>query len=303
MRWMTKSGGILCAFLFLDSAAALADDQFKGDGSMVGLMPDFAQDQGQPNKGICSAAAIADALWYLDQHGFGGLVAHTNANTPNTPWKNDAKALVLGVAEQIFGKDYVMNKQGARILAGMERGTLNYLRSKNFHLAIPNGRPALTVRRYDGANATYEWWQYYGQVNAFYPAVGDFTWRTAQGFPVTAKDGMGRDVTLRHAMTAAGRDVMVEKTFVTMGWKDHPADQPPYQKPPYGEDETPYIDTYTIQTMGAVGSRRMRLPKQDANLFNRTAAEFIALDAIDAIQNPKHQLQNANSAAAGGPVP
>src|SRR5712692_7643170 len=88
-------------FIFVINRAH-ADISYISDGEM----PDLTQIwDGQRMKAICEAASTADVMWYFDQHGYGGLVAHQDPEHPNDTWRKDGKDLVFLMAKYVYGKD------------------------------------------------------------------------------------------------------------------------------------------------------------------------------------------------------
>ncbi len=279
------------AAIALAAAPAAAEQKYKGDGTPGGTMPDLTQDWGQKVKGICSAAASGDALWFLDQHGFDGLVPHTNPMTPNAPWRPDAEKLVLKLADYIFGKKYMAGEAAFGQVSGVQRGVSMYIRDnpKKYHERSPD-HPTLVVRDYERSQATYAMWQSLA-AHETNQAIGSFSWRDANGNVVKYNDSVGRELEARHAMTAAGFDTTQKTISVTMGWLDHPGEKPPYGIPP-DANGTPFIDEYPITILGSGNFRIPGAGNQNLNLFKKLAADRISLDSITAITSlPKLQVQ------------
>ena len=284
-------GPVAILVLMLAMAPAAAEQRYKGDGTPGGTMPDLTQDWGQKVKGICAAAAAADALWFLDQHGFPGLVAHANAQTPNNPWCADAEKLVLNLADLIFGKKYLAGEPQFGQVSGLQRGIAAYIRDNpmKYHERSPN-RASLAVRDYDRGLATYNTWLGLVQ-HEQNQAIGSFSWRNAQSNVIKYADSVGRMIEARHAMTAAGYDTTRATINVTMGWEDHPGNMPPYGLQPDANGK-PFIDNYPIDILASGSFRIPGAGNQNLNLFKRVAGDRIALDTITAIvTQPMIQVQ------------
>ena len=278
MSWFRiVAAGVVLA-VAVRSSVVCGDVIYKGDGTAGGLMPDVTQYQGQKNNGICAAAASADVLWYIDQHGFDGLVAHQNKNKPNDTWKDDSKALVLDMANRIFGPKYVAGEGGP--VGGLQKGLAEYIKSKHYYANTMDNThdKGLVVQQYSALQSTYQVWKQFSGAEVD-SAIGDFYWRDANNRDLTYTNNVGTVTTAHHAMTSAGYDTADKLTEVTMGWGDHPANLPPYKKPPYGAEEVPYFDEYSIRLSGPGTSKTMNIDKKEGvNLFNKVDAAKVVLD-------------------------
>src|SRR5262245_38566890 len=98
-----RSAGLAVFISVCFAHLARADITYVGNGEM----PDFPQIWGQTQKmrAICEAASSADVMWYFDQNGYAGLVAHKDPKKPNDTWREDGQALVYLVGKYIYGKD------------------------------------------------------------------------------------------------------------------------------------------------------------------------------------------------------
>lgn len=245
---------------------------YKGDGTPGGLIPDFPQDCGQKVKGVCAAAAVADSIWWFDQHGYPGIVKHKDPAKPNDTWKEDSKRLVIDLAERIYGKQYVQGKEtSTRNGRGTEGAIMDYLKDKGVYDGQKKDGSGLTVRYFDGAKATYDKWE--SELRRSEDLIGRFTWRDKDGKPIEIKDpadpkgkATGKVV---HAMTGGGIDTEKKKLIVANPWGNHPGNKPPYDKS--------YFDEYEIE-VDAQG--RVKIPKKaGVNLFGYDA-DHITLDGF-----------------------
>lgn len=267
------------SFVATGPVARAEDEKYKGDGTQGGLMPDFPQvwSEDQKRKSICEAVTNTDALWWLDQHGFAGLVAHKDPKDPSKTWRDDAKTLMLNIADRLYGKLYMQGKAGVPEGGATGPRITQYIKEKGFYPNNPNNKPVLTVRDISGFDATHTNWQ---------------AWIASDGAVVGAFSWQGGEKRVRHSMAGAGWHEKKEQIIVTHGWNDHPGDKPPYKKPPYGEGETPYIEQYNI-TLTDRG--RIEIPKdknKDANLF-RYDARYISMDSMVAFATqPAAKMQN-----------
>jgi hypothetical protein len=266
----------LCFLSYFGSVTACrADVTYLGDGSPGGLMPDFPQvwDQDQKQKALCMAAASADAIWYLDQHGFSGLVNHQNPNTPNNPWRDDAKNLFFDLATREYGKTYVEGKANVAGGSPLNIATGRYIQSKGFWGQQQN-KAGLVTYNYSLSRATYSVWQ--KALNNGSVPLGTLSWRNENGVNINSY--------LAHLMSGAGLDSTDKSILVTHGWGDHPADKPPYKKPPYDANEVPYINQYDITINN---DKKVQIPKKDGvELFKGdtySKAAYLAMDNITVI--------------------
>jgi hypothetical protein len=213
---------------------AFADISYVSDGEM----PDFPQIWGdQSLRAICEAASTADVMWYFDQHGYAGLVAHQDPRT----WRADGKDLVFLMAKYIYGKDPANGR-----ISPLGQGTTfaalgKYIRGKGKYAGQPaHGDQGLVVDHYSAGDATYAKWARNiadNRVN-----IGSLSWRKRN------------DIIAQHSMASAGVDSDSRKLIVTHGWGDHPAEMPPYKKPPYAEGEEPYINEYPMEVVSSRAS-------------------------------------------------
>jgi hypothetical protein len=227
-NWTRVARG-LCALMFILAAhRAHADITYISDGEM----PDLTQIwDGQRIKGICEAASTADAMWYFDQHGYGGLVAHQDPTRPNATWRADGKDLVFLMAKYVYGKDPA-NAAISPLGQGSTYAALGkYIKDKGMYAGQrARGDQGLVVDQYSAGNAKYANWARTIADNSV--NVGSLSWR---------KDS---DLIAQHSMASAGVDSDNMKLIIVHGWGDHPGEMPPYKKPPYAAGEEPYINEY-----------------------------------------------------------
>lgn len=271
-----------CLLVFLSiPIPADATQIYKGEGTPRGLVPDFPQDCGQQVKGICAAAAVANSLWYYDQHGYTGLVKHKDPSKPNNSWKEDSKNLTIDLAKRIYGKDYVEGKtDSTRGGRGVEGAIQDYLTEKGTYNSQKKDGTGLTVRYFDGSKtdkptkATYDNWQ--SELEKSEDVIGNFLWRNSDGSPYKLpdpKDPKGKkNGEVRHAMTGGGWDTEKKKIKVANPWGDHPAEKPPYDKS--------YFSEYDI-SIGVDG--RVTIPKKPGvDLFGYNA-DHVSLEGFWAV--------------------
>ena len=204
------------ALLLALASPALADITYIGNGTV----PDFPQIwlTDQKSRAICEAATAADVLWYWDQNGYAGL-AKAGGVMP-TPWRTDAQSLVFTMAKYIYGRDPASGNfsnlgQGATIAA-----LTKYIKTQGMYVGQPaKGANGLVVDYYQNANATYTNWT--NTINAGAVDMAGMAWRPENGGSIAL-----------HSMVSAGLDSDAKLLIVTHGWGDHPAETPPYKKPP-----------------------------------------------------------------------
>ena len=219
------------------TAAAHAAIMYIGNGTV----PDFPQvwSPTQQNKAICQAAAAADIMWYFDQHGYGGLVAHQDPKNPNNTWQQDGQALVYLMANYLYGVDPAT---GNRSNKG-ERSPLVALKSaikaqgmydgqKGFD--GQNGNPnGLVVDYSEQSSASYANWV--SGINNGGMLMAGVSWANTAGN------------TWLHAMTSAGVDPTNSSLIVTHGWDPHTGAAAPYLSPPPDmQPNPPFINQYPI---------------------------------------------------------
>ncbi len=212
------------------SGRVSADITYLSDGAMPDLPQIWLENQSV--RAICEAATAADIMWYWDQHGYAGLVKA--GGVPATPWRTDAQALVFTMSKYIYGKDPANGT-----LSNLGQGTTiaalgRYIRVKDMYSGQKTkGADGLVVDYYQAGTATYANWA--STIGAGTTNMAAMSWRKETGGPINL-----------HSMAGAGVDSESKLFVVTHGWGDHPADQAPYKKPPYGQGETPYINQYPM---------------------------------------------------------
>ena len=222
------------------ASRGLADITFIGDGTV----PDLPQiwSETQKSRAICEAATSADVMWYFDQHGYVGLAK--TGGVAATPWRADGQNLVFTMARYIYGRD-----PGTGAFSNLGQGTTlaslgKYIRSRDMYAGQKTkGVDGLVVDYYQASNATYNNWV--ASINAGSVNMAGMAWRPETGGPIAL-----------HSMASAGVDSESKLLVVTHGWGDHPAEQAPHKKPPYGAGETPYINQYPI----TIDNNRVAIP-------------------------------------------
>ena len=262
----------LCANLILFSSSSFALQIYKGDNTPGGLVPDFPQiwdkdKQGKfQTKGICAAVAVADSLWYFDQHGYPGLVKHKDPTKPNDTWRDDAKDLIVDIAGRIYGKDPLTGKKTKKSRS-IQGAIQDYLTERGLYNSQKKDGPGLTVQYLVNDKATYKKWE--DEMKRSEDVIGHFVWRKSNASIVTKKDSKGKDRQIRHAMTGAGWDTDKKKIKVANPWGDHPGNEPPYKKS--------YFNEYDI-TIDE--NDQVRIPKKEGvDLFGYNA-DHITLDGF-----------------------
>lgn len=282
----------LVATMFCLSAAR-AEVVYTGDGSAGGLVPDFPQiwSVDQKIKSICVAAVNADVVWYWDQHGYAGLVRHQDPNKPNSTWREDGKALVFEMAERVYGKDPATARLSAKRGGDTVRALTAYI-AENKKLynkqTNPNG---LAITGYTVSQATEANW--YRVVESGAVASATASWRNATGG--NYQDPRIGDVL--HGFASAGYDDTRKALIVTHGWDDHPAEAPPYKKPPYAANEKAYIKEYPYEVIAA--TKRMKIPKAEGiDLFTYDADHIQIGDFFAVAPAGKTQINGKVGAAS-----
>lgn len=233
-NWTQRACALVALMLILVTDRAHADISYISDGQM----PDFPQIwDGQRLRAICEAASSADVMWFFDQHGYAGLVAHQDPRDPNATWRADGKDLVYLMAKYIYGKDPATGN-----ISNLGQGTTyaalgKYIKAKGMYAGQPaQGEQGLVVDHYSAGNATYaKWARIIGDSSV---NIGSMSWRKRNN-----------DIIAQHSMASAGVDSDNRKLIVVHGWGDHPAEMPPYKKPPYQAGEEPYINEYPMEVV------------------------------------------------------
>lgn len=301
-RLRTVLDVVVCMVVF--TMPTLADDTYKGDGTGGGLIPDFPQvwneDQRKKQGGICASAAVGDALWWLDQHGNRGLANITDPKNPNKNWRTDAEALGSQLARKIYGDKYVDGK-GPPSSRGWNLGVADFIRDRGFAPGNAKNNPSVSVRLYEGVQATYKNWAALIDHDKS-AVVASASWRDDKFkiLKIEKKDEDGKVIATyeaRHALTGAGLDSDKKTVKLVHGWEDHPGDKPPYKKPPYDKGETPFIESFNAEINQAGRFSIPQATNKDAPFFNRREelknAERVWVDELLAlVSTPAVKIQN-----------
>jgi len=241
---------------------------YKGQGTPGGLVPDFTQTFPGKNGGICCAAAMANSLWYWDQHGYSDLVKQKNEAKPNDNWGPDGKELTLDLAKRIYGEKYVNDPKAKKSNGkGQTKGVQEYI---NKHRTP--GKEPLVIEYIDGKDATYNRWE--KELKDCEDVVARVSWRDAQGKELPVKKGGGS-----HALTGVGYDTEKKKFKVSHGWGNHNGEKKPYPDIPDTKD---YFQEYN---MIITPDGRIKIPKsqnQNADLFQGSGgnADHVLVDGF-----------------------
>lgn len=258
------------------SGVALGDVTYKADTNPTGI-PDAAQG----NRGVCGAAAWADAMWYFQYtQGKDGLVpaATGNGATPATDWNTRLNKVRDDLATLYYGKDVVTGGKGYAALAAPVY--IARQRPGDLGERTRTVRPGVT-RTFTGFDWTFE----QPEMNkasdvethvqalcapggASRYSVGLFTWYEATDgpgnsepapMPVRGRDGVdklvnGRVIDVRHELGFAGYDSTNREIVVTNGWDDNWQNT----NPPPGPVSNTYYNKYTY-TRGNNGGDPLRV--------------------------------------------
>jgi len=260
---------VCLAVLFLSFISPVHALQiYKGEGTPGGLVPDFTQTFKDKKGGICAAAAMANSLWFWDQHDYKDIVRQKNESKPNDNWEEDGKKLTLELANLIYGEKYVNDPKAKKTSGlGTEKGVQEYL---NKHKA--KGKEDLVIRYLDGKDGTYNKWE--EEIKKSEDVVARISWCDASGKELPVKKGGGV-----HALTGVGYDTKKKKLKVSHGWGNHSSESKPYPDLPDTKD---YFQEYNIE-IGADG--QFKIPKkgnEDKDLFRGKGgnADYILIEGF-----------------------